>query len=280
MKTSLLKVSVITIIFSMITFISCDTNDEGIENSEPVSTVDIAANDELDIAVEEVNNIVEQAFVEEENGLTATKQNGGNSFFPDCLTKTVVTTNLSKIVTLDFGDGCIVRGHFIAGILTMSYEKDTTLHTRTISVEFDNFRVNHKLIVGNYSIVRMRNNENNNPQSTATIDIGVTWDNGDFASREGVKIREWIEGHGTGIWSDNVYLITGNWTSVLKNGNVISAQITTPLRRELVCRFFISGEVALQKNNRTATLNFGDGNCDNEAILTLQNGTEIIIYLS
>ncbi|PHR69701.1 MAG: hypothetical protein COA67_09870 [Lutibacter sp.] len=280
MKTSLLKLSVIAVIFSMITFVSCDTNDDGIDSAEQVSSVDIAANDEVDMAVEEVNNIIEQAFVEEESGLTTSKQNEGNSFFTNCLTKTVVITNLSKIVTLDFGEGCMVRGHFIAGILTMSYEKDTTLQTRTISVEFDDFRVNHKLIVGAYSIVRMRANEIGNPQSTATIDINVTWDNGDFASREGVKIREWIEGYGSGIWSDNVYLITGNWTSVLKNGNVLSAEITTPLRRELVCRFFVSGEIALQKNNRTATLSFGDGNCDNEALLTLQNGTEIIIYLS
>jgi len=279
MKTSLLRLSVIAVIFSMVTFISCDTNDEVIESSEPVSSVDIAASDEVDMTVEEVNNIVEQAFVEEESGLVASK-NGGNSFFPHCLTKTVVTTDTSKVVTLDFGDGCMVRGHFIAGILIMSYEKDQTLHTRTISVEFDDFRVNHKLIVGYYSIVRMRSNDNENPQSTATIDISVTWDNGDFASREGVKIREWIEGYGSGIWSDNVYLITGNWTSVLKNGTVLSAEITTPLRRELVCRFFVSGEVALQKNDRTATLNFGDGDCDNEALLTLQNGTEIIIYLS
>lgn len=280
MKTSLLRLSVIAVIFSMITFVSCDTNDEGIDNSEPVSSVDVAASDEVDMAVEEVNNIVEQAFVEEESGLTASRENGENSFFPPCLTKTVVITDTSKVVTLDFGEGCMVRGHFIAGILTMSYEKDQTLHTRTISVEFDDFRVNRKLIVGSYSIVRMRTNDNGNPQSTATIDISVTWDNGDFASREGVKIREWIEGYGSGIWSDNVYLITGNWTSVLKNGTVLSAEITTPLRRELVCRFFVSGEVALQKNNRTATLNFGDGDCDNEALLTLQNGTEIIIYLS
>lgn len=281
MMTSLLRLSVIAVIFSMVTFVSCDTSDEVIENSEPVSSVDIAASDEVDMAVEEVNNIVEQAFIEEESGLAISRGNLGNSFFPPCLTKTVVTTDTSKIVTLDFGDGCMVRGHFIAGVLTMSYEKDQTLHTRTISVEFDDFRVDHKLIVGAYSIVRIRHNDNGNPQSTSTINISVTWDNGDFASREGVKIREWIEGYGSGIWSDNVYLITGNWTSVLKNGTVMNAEVTTPLRRELVCRFFVSGELNLQKNDRpTVTLNFGEGDCDNEAILTLPNGNEIIIYLS
>lgn len=280
MKSSLLKLSVIAIIFSMITFVSCDTNNQGIESSEPVTAADMKTSDEIDTSVEEVNNIVEQAFVEEENGLATSRGNGGASFFPDCLTKTVVITNTSKIVTLDFGDGCMARGHFIAGILTMTYEKDRTLHTRTISVEFDNFRVDHKLIAGSYTIVRVRQNDNGNPQSTATIDISVTWDNGDFASRQGVKIREWVEGYGSGVWSDNVYLVTGNWTSVLKNGTVLSAEITTPLRRELVCRFFVSGEVVLEKNGRSATLNFGDGNCDNEAILTLANGTEITIILS
>lgn len=279
MKTSVLKLNVIMILFSMISFMSCNTDDEVIVNSEQISAEDVSNAEEVDKAVEEVNNIIEQAYVEEEGGLSSSRASN-LSFFPECLTKTVVTTDNSKEVTLDFGDGCMVRGHFIAGILTMSYEKDPDLQTKTISTTFEDFRVDYKLIQGTYSIVRVRQNDNGNPQSTATVDVNITWDNGDYASREGVRIREWIEGVGTGVWSDNVYLITGYWNAVLKNGNELSATITTPLRRELVCRFFVSGVVDLQKNDRTASLDFGDGDCDNQAILTLADGTEIIITLS
>lgn len=279
MKTKMLKLNLIVMVLSMITFISCNSDEEMIVNSEQIEAEDVSSSEEVDSAIEEINNIVEQAYVEEESGLVSSRNNY-SSFFPECLTKTVVTTDDSKIVTLDFSDGCIVRGHFISGILTMSYEKDTTLNTKTISVQFDEFRVDYKLIEGSYSIVRVRENDNGNPQSTVTIDIEVNWDNGGFASREGVKIREWVEGVGTGVWSDNVYLITGYWNAVLRNGNELSAEVTTALRRELVCRFFVSGVVELQKNDRTGSLDFGDGECDNEAILTLENGNEIVIILS
>ena len=280
MKTRLLKLNLVVIVLSMVTFISCNTDEELIVSSEQIEAEDVSNSEEVDSAIEEINIIIEQAYIEEESGLSTSRENNNSTFFPECLIKTVVTTDNSKIVTLDFGDGCRVRGHFIAGILTMSYEKDPALYAKIISVEFDDFRVDHKLIEGGYSIVRIRTNENGNPQSTATIDISINWDNGGFASREGVKIREWIEGVGSGVWSDNVYLITGNWTSVLKNGNVLSAEITTALRRELVCRFFVSGVVELQRNDRMGTLDFGDGECDNQAILTLPNGNEIVIILS
>ncbi len=279
MKTRVLKLNVVMILLSVISLMSCNTDDESIVTSEQISAEDVSSAEEVDKVVEEVNNIIEQAYVEEEGGLNSSRGTN-SSFFPDCLTKTVVTTDNSKMVTLDFGDGCMVRGLFIAGILTMSYDKDPDIQTKTISTAFEDFRVDYKLIQGSYSIVRVRQNDNGNPQSTATVDINVTWDNGDYASREGVRVREWIEGFGTGVWSDNVYLITGYWNAVLKNGNELSATITTPLRRELVCRFFVSGVVDLQKNDRTASLDFGEGDCDNQAILTLADGTEIIITLS
>ncbi|MDC9721898.1 MAG: hypothetical protein PSN34_03880 [Urechidicola sp.] len=278
MKSHYLKLNLVALL-TIFLFVSCETTDEIIEEqSAALTSDDITAVEEVDMVMEEITNTAEQAFVEEENGDLFTRSSS-SSFFPDCLTKTVVTTNLTKHVTLDFGDGCEVRGHFMAGIMILSYEKDPALHTRTITVEFDSFRIDHKLIEGSHSILRQRENENGNPQSTATFDVNVTWDNGDTASRTGEKVREWIEGVGTGVWSDNVYLITGHWNTVRRNGDVISGEVTTALRRELVCRFLVSGVIDLTKNDRSGSLDFGDGTCDNEALLTLDDGTEIVITL-
>ena len=88
-----------------------------------------------------------------------------------------------------------------------------------------------------------------------------------------------IEGSDTRTWSDNVYLITGHWTTTRKNGTVVSAEIVTPLRRELACRFLVSGTIDLTKNDSHGILDFGDGECDNMATLTLDDGTVIEITL-
>jgi len=98
-------------------------------------------------------------------------------------------------------------------------------------------------------------------------------------SRVGEKTREWIEGYDTRTWGDNVYLITGNWTNTFKDGTIFSATITEPLRREMSCRYIVSGIVEFVKGDATGSLNFGDGTCDNLAIYTNAEGVETEIVL-
>jgi len=138
---------------------------------------------------------------------------------------------------------------------------------------------NNKNIEGGGSIFREWANDNGNPQSTKNQNITVTWPNAATAHRVGVKVREWVAGVGSGTWGDNVFLITGNWTTEFPNGDVNSGIVTTPLRRELACRFIVSGEIALSHNEMAGTLNFGEGDCDNIAIFTAADGTEHTIVL-
>ena len=282
MNLNVLKNGLVALFISTV-IMSCESDEVATLVEEVITTSDIAAVEEIDVVLDEVTSSVEQAFIIEEalGSLTAKGSEGKEfpDFFPECLTKTVVIEQNIKIVTLDFGEGCEMRGRFMAGILIMSYEKDPELHTRTIATTFDNYRVNRRLIEGSHSVVRVRENENGNPQATSTFDVMVTWDNGDTASRVGEKVRELIEGADTRVWSDNVYSITGHWATVRKNGTTINAEVTTPLRREMACRFLVSGMIDLTKSDRSGILDFGDGTCDNEALLNLDDGTEKVITL-
>lgn len=287
MKLNVLKFGILALTLTTV-FISCTEDDSAVILEESLTAEDVSAIEEIDAALDDISTDVEQAFVLVEGASAfSTKlvldkgetDKGGPEFFPECLTKTVVTEENMKIVTLDFGEGCEVRGRFIAGVMTMSYEKDPDLKTKTITVTFDGYRVNKKLIEGTKTIVRTRENENGNPQSTTTFDIMVTWDNGDTASRAGEKVKEMIAGADTWIWSDNVYSTTGSWNTVRKNGTEISAQIVNPLIRSLACRFIESGTIDLTKNDRHGVLDFGDGECDNQATLTLDDGTVLEVTL-
>ena len=62
-------------------------------------------------------------------------------------------------------------------------------------------------------------------------------------------------------------------------GNVYMKEITTPLRRELSCRFIVSGVLEISRNDNTASLDFGDGSCDAKGILTQPDGTESEVFL-
>ena len=287
MKLNVLRKGILALALATV-LISCTEDEVATVFEESLTAEDVSAIEEIDAAMDDVSVDVEQAFVLVEGASALSTKaaldksetdKGGPDFFPECLTKTVVTEQNMKIVTLDFGEGCEIRGRFIAGIIMMTYEKDPDLQTKTITVTFDGYRVNKKLIEGSKTIVRTRENENGNPQSTSTFDIMVTWDNGDTASRVGEKVREMTAGADTWIWSDNVYSTTGNWNTVRKNGTEITAQIVNPLIRNLECRFIISGSIDLTKNDRHGVLDFGEGECDNMATLTLDDGTVIEVTL-
>jgi hypothetical protein len=62
-------------------------------------------------------------------------------------------------------------------------------------------------------------------------------------------------------------------------GNVLVKEIETPLRRELSCRFIVSGILNVSRNDATASLDFGDGSCDAKGVLTYPDGTSEEVFL-
>ena len=274
MKTTI-KLLGILLVFGIF-FTSCNNEDE------PTKTENLTA-EQLDLIVDaevttdEINSFFDKAYNEEES-TSKTDQYG---FFPKCATKTIEVTATTKTITIDFGtEGCETHnGHVVSGKMILFYEIDFDAMTTTITQTFEEFTFNRKTIDGTSTRVRVKENLRGNPESTITFDITVTWESGESISRVGTKVREWVEGYGTGDWGDDVFLITGNWTVTLKDGTIVSADVVEALRRELACKFIVSGIVNLQKGDVIGVLDFGDGTCDNQALFTSEDGTETIITL-
>jgi hypothetical protein len=283
MKRQKLKLSMIVLALFGLMLTGCQ--DEGIvidpDASEEIDLKTAETEAEVDKASESVSAIIEEVYLGEEFPELTKTHPITDRYLPDCVTITIVLVQNMKTVTIDFGDGCELRnGNFVSGKIILEYEKDPEAATKMISYSFEDFYFNRKNIAGGGSILRERSNENGNPQSTKTFDITVTWPDGLFASKVGVKVREWIEGQGTPAWGDNVFLITGNATFTKKNGTVLSAEIVEPLRRELACKFLVSGIVNLTKNENTGVLNYGDGACDDLATISINGGEEREFHLS
>ena len=197
------------------------------------------------------------------------------------MTVTVVIETMSREITIDFGtDGCLINGNIFKGKMILSYIRNPEAQQITITKTLEDFYFNNKNIVGGKTIVKVLSNDNGNPQFTKTTDIAVIWPNGAQASRNGVKVREWVEGFGSGVWSDNVFEVTGNWTSTFINGNKHSYEVVIPLRREVICYYFVSGSIDVERINFSGMFDYGDGECDNNATFTFANGTEIDIILN
>ena len=276
-KTSTLCLAFIVIGFA---FNSCSDNEDQtlIENTTG-DTLELARAAEADAASASVEDMVIEVYELEEASLTG--RYSQPQTLPDCVTITVVAQQGFREVTIDFGtEGCLVRGHILKGQIVFSYTRDIEAQEILITYDLVDFYFDNKNVLGNRTILRERENDNGNPQFTHTLDLTVIWPNGVQASRSGMKVREWVEGFGSGVFSDNVFEVTGNWTTTFVNGNTHTYEVTLPLRREVICTYFVSGTIDVQRTNFGGTFDYGSGDCDNQATFTFNNGTEIPITLN
>lgn len=263
-----------------LTFNSCSTNDEPTDTNEQSNdTSELARSAEVDDIEVVLGDIVIDVYETQEsdpNGRSAQQ-----TAIPECVTITVVAQQGFREVTVDFGEeGCIVHGHLIQGQIVFTYDRDPEAQQILISYELFDFYFDSKNVIGSKTILRELSNDNGNPQFTHALDLTVIWPNGLQASREGTKVREWVEGFGSGIFSDNVFEITGNWSTSFVNGNTHTYEVVLPLRREVICTYFVSGSIDIQRTNFGGVFDYGDGDCDNQATFTFNNGNVINITLN
>jgi hypothetical protein len=264
-----------------LTFVGCSEN-EAIEIDEQELEKDyseIVLSSEIDESSEAIDDIAINVFETQQEGEFS--RNPPNYNVPGCVTITVVIEQNFREITIDFGtEGCLIRGNVLKGKIILSFEANPEAQEILITKTLEDFYFNNKNIIGGKTILKERSNENGNPQFTKTVDITVVWPNGVEASRVGTKVREWIEGHGSGVWSDNVFEITGNWTSTFRNGNSHNYEVVIPLRREVICYYFVSGSIDIEKTHFSGVLDYGDGDCDNQATFTNDNGNVRDIILN
>lgn len=262
--------------------ISCSKDEnttEDLSSTEVISSVELQFSDEAEMISEEVTIIAEDVYVTDEISIIS-KADYKSDYLPDCVTITTVVTDTTREKIIDFGEGCeLPNGNILSGVINLSYAKNMEVASKSIALNLENFTFNDVAVEGSADILRLRSNENGNPQGTMNASFSAAWPDGDTASFEGTRTREWIEGFGSGFWGDNVFLITGKRTYVGGEGNVFIKEVTTPLRRELSCRFIVSGILEITRNDNTASLDFGDGSCDAKGILIQPDGTEKEVFL-
>ncbi len=270
-----------TLVVLGLTFTSCSDEDTTSPDEEQnVEISEVALSSEVDNAASVIGDIIIDAYEGEESD-AQNRTDGQQTGLPDCVTITVVVQQGFREVTVDFGtEGCVVHGHLLKGQIVFSYTRDPEAQQVMISYSLVDFFFDAKNILGSKTLLKQLSNENGNPQFTHTLDLTVIWPNGAQASREGLKIKEWVEGFGSGVWSDNVFEITGNWNTTFVNGNMHTYEVLTPLRREVICFYFVSGSVDVQRTNFGGTFDYGAGDCDNQATFTTNNGNVIDVTLN
>ncbi len=280
LNISVSKMMLATAIFGL-AFTSCSDEETVAPLEEETTEIsEVALSSEIDTAANVIGDVIISAYEAQESDELG-RMASSDSEIPSCVTITLVAEQNYRQLTLDFGEeGCLVNGHLLRGQIVMSYTRNSEAQQVLLTYDLIDFYFNAKNVIGSKTLLKELSNENGNPQFTHTLDLTVIWPNGAQASREGLRIREWVEGFGSGIFSDNVFEVTGNWTTTFVNGNEHTYTVITPLRREVICLYFVSGSVDVQRTNFGGTFDYGEGDCDNVATFTFNNGTEVDVTLN
>jgi hypothetical protein len=282
----------------LVAFTACEKDTE--TTPETLTSDDALVNAKIDMASDDISNIVDQLF-DDVNGSTISYRgiNNDNSVFSNCATitrvpafGTVITPGTQVTKTIDFGTtGCTLNnGNIVKGKIIISFVFQPTAVSHTVTYTFDNFYHNNIKFVGTKTFTRSLTaataTSAPHPIVVMLLDMTITMPNGDVYTRVGTRTRDLVEGFNTPmVFADNIYKITGNWATTHPNGTIQTATITTPLRAKMSCLavpnpkpILVFGVITFVKNGVTATLDYGNGDCDNTAVFTI-NGTSYTITI-
>ena len=185
-----------------------------------------------------------------------------------------------KTITLNYGDSTVLRnGTVLSGVIEIYISAAPNTDGFEKTVTYDNFGVDSVSISGEMSTTFTGDNETESIH-TISSNLTITLPDGSVITREGEKVREWLSGLNTPLdQSDDTVQVTG-YAQITTDTTSYKVEVTTPLIKVGECRHFVSGVIDYTQNGTVfASVDYGDGTCDDVATLT-KDGETIEIDLS
>lgn len=288
----------LTFIFSLFFIISC-SREKSLTNT--------------DAEEEQVSSIAGESSAEAENIFSETFDDvlgvnndvgiaGSGVFYgrPDtltptarCFTVTITHPNNSPFpahVVINFGtSGCMgPDGHIRRGKIIIDYTNRLIYPGATATTNFDGFYVDSVHVEGVHKISNISSGTGSRIFKVEVFNGKLTKPNGNFIEWSSINTVMQVEGIATlDNPRDDVFKITGTAKGFVKRGNLLvrwESTITEPLIRRFTCRWIVKGRIRTMRVNLpnpnnspwVAVLDFGNGNCDNHATITINGITRQI----
>lgn len=203
-------------------------------------------------------------------------------FFPfkeflECAEVTVSSDGFPKEIIIDFGEECFTRNDLqITGVITVTLTDTITNEGAEMTIIYDGVTIGDKSIEKEATLLNEGINDDGNwvmsISSVTTVGYGDTL----FITRDFDEQKEWISGFLTPRCFDDQFYLTGGGTITVNDELVFTRTIIEPLFFDRACRYILSGIVEITRDGETMTIDFGDGECDNIAVVTKDGESEII----
>lgn len=255
------------LVFSLI-FQSCQKEEKTMD--DPAASGDNALAEAL---FNDAGNIVDEAF---SKTVFYKSSEMDDIHIGACASIVLDTVSEPHQLIVDFGeenclcnDGKYRRGKIMVSFTGRYPEEGTVLiHT------YDDYFVNDNQVSGSRVVTNMGMNPANHLYFTVIVDGQIIKSDGNIILWQSDRIREWVEGSETWTLWDDIYHLSGTVDGVAANGKAYHLETITPLRKEIGCPHFVSGILEMQIDNKpTITIDYGDGDCDNLVMVTINGRT-------
>lgn len=187
-------------------------------------------------------------------------------------------------ITYDFGAGCVGRdGHFRKGKIVSIYTGRLVVPGSMATTTFLGYQID-SFAIGGTHIIKNLSTPNEFKYEVAVNNGNVTnVNNGKYRTRNALHIIKQVEGLGTPFFPrDDVFQINGGARGetnrpgyVVQWGRTILP--SEPVIKRFTCHWFVQGKVKIERSNApTAILDYGSGQCDNKATITVNGVTRVI----
>ena len=177
-------------------------------------------------------------------------------------------------VTIDFGTSCTsVNGRVRSGMIVVTMTDTITKAGAVRTATLVNYKVDGIAIEGSKTLTNLGIDGDGYPYfSRVTNNCKITFLDGNFTTWQANQTIRFKAGFGTKTPLDDIVIISGSGSGINRKGNAFGYNISTPLVKNKSCKWITQGVIETTAGAKTISIDFGNGDCDRLAKLTLPSG--------
>jgi hypothetical protein len=249
------------------------------ENSEEIETTFQLSSDQAmsDNLAEDANDVFME--IAQDNNVAGNFTEAPVTNIIPCATVTITpASGFPKTIVIDFGVSCTHRNITRSGKINIVLTDSVRRPGSTATMTFTNYYVNGYKVEGTY-IWTNTSTPNVRSWRRVTQNGKITAPDARYWLHEGTRDVVQTAGVGTPTITDDVFSITGTHTVTNAANQSRTCTVLEALQKKNACANIDKGILKVQGPNHYATINFGDGTCDNLATISIDGRTPRVIIL-
>ncbi len=234
---------------------------------------------QVEEALADVDLIVDDVLAQNEGQLKIGTI-GSSAYLTSCAIVTLNSKISPQLLTIDFGASCVGNdGKIRSGKIIVTSESFNTFPSIR-NKTFQNYIVDGKKIEGNVLKTILKDQVNNIRTATNSEDITIMLPNNEGTAHRVAEITRQYLINSIGVREDNQIKTFGTVKFTRVSGINVTKTATSdnPLIYSAYCHHITSGVVSISTSaGHNWSIDFGNGECNNKAILTINNKTKEII---